>query len=659
MKKLSLIFFLICLNSFAQDSIQRFPEKTTLIGARKILTYQIDEIEKILNFSSLEISISSGKKIGPIIKDEFETSKLFLLNDQNNIKEKLERYYNSRTFTQTLCGNFSFINIDDDSYSIADFLSEKIEKKPEISDLKLYFHDNTSKSIKFEIDNNLIKTGKRVEKIELDYTFSYPESTAVKLDLINKSYKKNNDSIDLLILEGGKAKIQLSDSLRKSIVAIDFLNKNNKKLTTSGNSYVSKPSDETLAFYKDLLHVYKNTITDIDTKKIISVKSLEENLHQKSSKLKPAEGSSNKAFATYQVNGTPTAMILYLSTKTNLVQGKATVIKNDIDKQVGPYYIAVDTLSNNYGFVDANGKWFKKDVGEKINHLFDNYYLVFSKKAIQEDKEYSSYESIVHRIDSKNNELINCKWEYVQLIAPNILQTQLLTNEAYEIYDGIKNQKLLPGKYGFVKFKNNVFVVRESQFTYGDGRCGAFSSNGSVILPCIYDNVSNEGNFLYTKNYKTSKTQAFTITGTPITNEKLNVVDEFGKDEIALIENEKYKKNYINNKGDVIIETSGYLEIKTFSNGMAAVKGKNNLWGYINTDGKLIIPCVYREARYFLEKYALVNLPDNTSCLIDRQNKIVKKFSTTPSYSSTLRDSNKAEYRMNGIAYDANGNKLK
>jgi hypothetical protein len=62
-----------------------------------------------------------------------------------------------------------------------------------------------------------------------------------------------------------------------------------------------------------------------------------------------------------------------------------------------------------------------------------------------------------------------------------------------------------------------------------------------------------------------------------------------------------------------LIDTSGnqityfiFSAICPFNDGLAAVKGGNNLWGFINIDGLLVIPCTYLEVGDFSEGLAPV-----------------------------------------------------
>ncbi len=59
-----------------------------------------------------------------------------------------------------------------------------------------------------------------------------------------------------------------------------------------------------------------------------------------------------------------------------------------------------------------------------------------------------------------------------------------------------------------------------------------------------------------------------------------------------------YKWGYINSDGEIVIECI-YTEAYEFKNGRARVCNSNGLYGYIDESGYLIIPCVYDEASDF------------------------------------------------------------
>lgn len=67
-------------------------------------------------------------------------------------------------------------------------------------------------------------------------------------------------------------------------------------------------------------------------------------------------------------------------------------------------------------------------------------------------------------------------------------------------------------------------------------------------------------------------------------------------------------KGYINTKGELTIhlEDSKWFVAESFSEGLAAVKTADELWGYIDQDGNVQIPCIYQEAGEFSDGFAHV-----------------------------------------------------
>ena len=663
-KKIIFICLFLTAKVHGQDAVNKikFPEKMSLLEAKKDLKNQISEMDKLNTFSKLQFSFTPVKPNQKIPKDDIISEKKFVLNNETDLKAKISQYYNSRVFMQQMAAGYSYVTINDDNYTLEQFLKENFDNKyPNITNATFYFHDKTTKSLKTTLEtfNKPVSFGKRIEKIEIEYSFDFPEiKNTVELNATNNNYKNNENFINLTKLEPYDVSFKMPDTLKSSIIAIEFLNKKNQILNTFGSSSNSIPSEETFNFYDEIKTVYKNAIAEIDTKKITSITVLEETLNTNLSKLKATVKAGNISYNSYQVQGTPTSVKFYISDKTKTITGNATINIDKYQKENGTYYVALDTISETMGFVDENGKWFKKNVGEKIKPITNNYYYVYQKNTNQDnDGNEPLYKYSVYKIDVLKKELINYKWESIDSISPKHLKIQLKTNGAYGLIDTETAKEILPIKYGYLEYFEGIFIVRESEFTHGEGLYGAFNENGETILPCIYESVTKNGNFLYAKN-NNEKIIAFTLDGKPITTDKVTIYSEFGTDNIAIIENLNGKKNYINNKGEIIFQTNSYKNIEAFSNGLAIVVNKNDLKGYINTVGKLVIPCVYYDAYSFQTNYALVVNSSKQNILIDKQNKIYKIFKGTWTYVSNTTDGNTAKYNIGSILYDANGQKI-
>lgn len=85
--------------------------------------------------------------------------------------------------------------------------------------------------------------------------------------------------------------------------------------------------------------------------------------------------------------------------------------------------------------------------------------------------------------------------------------------------------------------------------------------------------------------------------------------------------NNKY--GFIDKKLNVVIPFS-FKMARPFSDGMAAVQNEDGNWGYINTQGKLIIPFVYsRTPSRFMYGFARVESSNGLWGYINKENKIV------------------------------------
>lgn len=65
-------------------------------------------------------------------------------------------------------------------------------------------------------------------------------------------------------------------------------------------------------------------------------------------------------------------------------------------------------------------------------------------------------------------------------------------------------------------------------------------------------------------------------------------------------EDSNHKWGFVNTDGEIVIEPQ-YECAKSFSNGLAAIK-TDGVWGFINTEGKLVIEAEFLEAGYFSDK---------------------------------------------------------
>ena len=99
-----------------------------------------------------------------------------------------------------------------------------------------------------------------------------------------------------------------------------------------------------------------------------------------------------------------------------------------------------------------------------------------------------------------------------------------------------------------------------------------------------------------------------------------DMIDKYEYDEYIYNDTDLICYNKI---GDVIVPPfSQYTNIRSFSEGLAAVSNKDRLWGFADETGKEIIPCIYDEVHDFNDGYCVVR-DGNNLCLIDKKGKLI------------------------------------
>lgn len=160
-------------------------------------------------------------------------------------------------------------------------------------------------------------------------------------------------------------------------------------------------------------------------------------------------------------------------------------------------------------------------------------------------------------------------------------------------------------KWGYID-GSGAFVIKPQYESAGDfmgSGMAEISENGAWRLIDLAGKLVMESEYLYSTD--------FTGQGTVVT-------DGSGKSYL-------YNKN-----GAVIFQTDGTIDKP--SCGMSAfskrVDNEKDLWGYINTEGKVVIEPVYEWAQAFSGDKALVKIKEGSFGLIDKEGKLLKEIDT-------------------------------
>ncbi len=130
---------------------------------------------------------------------------------------------------------------------------------------------------------------------------------------------------------------------------------------------------------------------------------------------------------------------------------------------------------------------------------------------------------------------------------------------------------------------------------------------------------------------------------------------------IAIIHDENKGSIVVNSEGKVLVKTKNYLY--EYNEGLfnfsATTGNKKTYYGYMDINGKIIVPAKYSNAYAFNNGTALVELSSNGYALIDKKGTVLEKYSKFPSI-YTYSDGLKVFYdeKTKKYGYKDNNNKI-
>lgn len=165
---------------------------------------------------------------------------------------------------------------------------------------------------------------------------------------------------------------------------------------------------------------------------------------------------------------------------------------------------------------------------------------------------------------------------------------------------------------------------------------GYINSEGKEVIPCQYKMaLPFSEDLAAVKDKKTDKWGYINKKGEIVIPFQYRYPRSFTEG-YAFVEKEENKWSYIDTKGKNIIPWDDYFTgYNFFVNGLAQIKSGGK-YGFINYNGKIVIPCIFDHASYFYGKYAVVEKDKNYG-VINREGKYV--INPTYSWISSIVDS--------------------
>ena len=172
---------------------------------------------------------------------------------------------------------------------------------------------------------------------------------------------------------------------------------------------------------------------------------------------------------------------------------------------------------------------------------------------------------------------------------------------------------------------NQISLIRNDVALIGkDDRFGYVDDDGEVIIPDVYKYATVFNNNMAWVVRKGDLPSIINRKGElKFTLREVDWVEIYIEDMARYYSIEKRQKRYgfASLTGEKVIAPL-YYDATHFSEGLAAVKGLDNKWGYIDKSGSVIIPAKFDGAKTFVNQYAVVALNDKWG-IIDKMGEFV------------------------------------
>ena len=183
---------------------------------------------------------------------------------------------------------------------------------------------------------------------------------------------------------------------------------------------------------------------------------------------------------------------------------------------------------------------------------------------------------------------------------------------SYDDKEILFNKAGIIGKFSNIYYSPGNYLITVKK----DNKYGAFNLTGKVLAPCIYTSLTCHDD-LFTVKDDNGRYGAFDYTGKvllPCTYTSLVYYQNVLR---AIDDNGKYL--YFNRTGKMIISSDDDVDQISCSEEILKVS-KNDLYGYVDYNGKIVSPCIYEEAEDYHDGFAIV-CKDEKWGVIDRNGK--------------------------------------
>lgn len=511
-------------------------------------------------------------------------------------------------------------------------------------------------SFDLRFNQSIVKSVKAIKAIDVDVSFAYQKFQKLSFDLNHRIQTMDGDSIKLIDMSANQAMFEFPSSVNDLIEHNWGVYKDGRLFNLKGSNYHSKPSKEALVYFKKLREVCEYVIKN--ERKFSTVAEIDQYIANAVEPYTPA--TENIALSTYFYSGPIASVVLHLKNKTAnplVFKAKYNEKKWSYNNVIeGDMVVFTDYTTGKKGIMNLNGVIVipAKYEGLKSSLHFNLYDARLS----------DSDESALFWLDSAKKELKELEGVFIYRyeIYGDMVSVEKGVNGPKGLLNVITGQMVVEPIHNNVIFSNNYIIVvgrEEDQSTHYSMRSFEptstssskrstekeqnyfiYDKKGKKIMSVYASTLKIEDDFFYvTYGFveKRREQNVFDRTGKNITQRKY-YSDETFSDGLLLVftQTGDYTTNrffFIDPTGNVVltIDPNQFKNVKPFSEGLAMVTDVKSNSGFIDKTGKLVIPCLYSEAKDFQKGLSYVEL-NNKKVLIDKKGKTIVTFPANTRY---------------------------
>ncbi|NLU92190.1 WG repeat-containing protein [Chitinophaga sp. Ak27] len=466
---------------------------------------------------------------------------------------------------------------DNDNYDLEspDFISERI-----------FFADGTTEAKSYALDGSTpIPSSKTIDSVLATVSYSYPvKMTVLKLDKSNSTATFKGSAIKIDKMKDNQLRLLMGDSAYKNYLYIEAFNQDGKPLDyisrNNGSGHNPDDMNKLLKTYKDIL---QQLVKKIDNRRFKDIHALQEAMLDEMSGGTPFDAGRGGYTQGYY-KGKVAGVRVYMAEAR--VEVKKKLMLKNLSPNYAGLYLVKDTKSDQYGFMDAGGKFVIQPVYKEMTAINPFFFS---------SSDYNGY--YYYRLDTAARQLVK-----LDLVAKEFSPQLVLV---------MKNEE--------------------------GGLKGLMDGNGKMVIPMVYDDIMKDEKepVLYAnKSEPDGPLQGicslYDYQGQLLTSTPYYTNGNTYSDGLLLVYDKNSHHYFLDNKGKKVIDLKEYQDVEPFAGGLAKVRNAHFDFGYISTSGQTVIPCMYATARPFNEGIALVTKKvdgDTEAGLINTKNEVIVPFS--------------------------------